>query len=77
MAAIEAEITKAKHVVLTNKARHESAIADLEAAMPFFYYLLAAWKAFSQNCLDFLVLHPGIETGIQKDPCFYVFHGCY
>lgn len=33
MAAIETEIAKAKEVVLTTKARHESAIADLEAAM--------------------------------------------
>ncbi len=33
MAAIEAEIAKAKEVVLKTKAKHEDAIADLETAM--------------------------------------------
>jgi len=33
MAAIEAEIAKAKEAVLKTKDRHEAAIADLEAAM--------------------------------------------
>jgi uncharacterized protein (DUF4415 family) len=33
MATIETEIAKAKEVVLKTKAKHEAAIADLEAAM--------------------------------------------
>ena len=33
MTAIEAEIAKAKEVVRKTKAKHEAAVADLEAAM--------------------------------------------
>jgi hypothetical protein len=54
MAAIEAEITKAKEVVLTTKARHESAIADLEAAMAVFTICLLPEKHFPKTAWIFL-----------------------
>lgn len=51
MAAIEAEIAKAKEAVLKTKDRHEAAIADLEAAMTKKDERIAKCRSPSKNTL--------------------------
>jgi len=67
MTTIEAEIAEAKKVVLKTKARHEAAIADLEAVMAIKDELVAKdlLDAFKKSGKSYDVVMRFLKEGLR------------